>query len=61
MSEQLAMIIQVAKVITFPLSINKINFDHLKYEPQDNHKVFNNIKLETLNTKNGLTINFTHL
>ncbi len=42
-----AMIFQVT---TFPLSINEINFDHFNYEPH-NHKVFNNIKLKTLNTE----------
>ncbi len=36
---------QVAKVTTFPFSVNKINFDHLIYEPYDTHKVYKYIKL----------------
>ncbi len=44
-----AMIVQVAKVTTFPFSFDKINFDHRSYEPKDNHKVI--IKLKTLNTE----------
>ncbi len=48
---------QVSKVTTFPLSVNKVNFDHLIYELQDNHNVFNNnIKLKTLTLKSGLNL-----
>ncbi len=30
---------EVAKVTTFLISVNKINFDHLKYLPQNTRKV----------------------
>ncbi len=45
----IAIIFKVAKVTTFPLSVNKLTFVHLIYESQDNHKFFNNIKLKTHN------------
>ncbi len=48
----MAMIFQVAKLTTFPLSVNKIYTDHLIYEAQDIHKVFKNIKL----LKNGSNV-----
>ncbi len=41
----MAMIFQVDKVTSVPLSLNEINFDHLRYEPQDTHKVCKYIKL----------------
>ncbi len=33
------MIFQVTKGTTVPLSVNNINFDHLRYEAQDTHNV----------------------
>ncbi len=44
----IAMIFEVAKMTTFPLSVNKINFDYLIHEAQDIDKAFTNIKLQTL-------------
>ncbi len=41
----LAIIFQVAKMTIFPLSVNKINFVHLIYEPQEIYKGFTIIKL----------------
>ncbi len=49
----MVMIFVVAKVTMFSFSVNRINFDHLIYEPQDINKVFKNIKLKSLNTKKG--------
>ncbi len=46
----MVMIVWVAKVTTFPLSVNKINLDHLIHEPSDMHKVFTIIKLKTFKT-----------
>ncbi len=45
---------QVAKLTIFTLSINKINFDYLKYEPQDNLNVFNIIKLKTFHNEKSV-------
>ncbi len=41
-----AMNLQVAKVTIYLLSLNKANYDHLIYEPQDTHKV---LKYKTKN------------
>ncbi len=46
---------QMAKITIYPLSFNKTNCDHLIYKPQDNYKVFKNIKLKTFKTEIWVT------
>ncbi len=48
---RMAMVFQVDKATTFPLSVNKIDFDHLRYEPQDTHKVGKYIKCKICKTE----------
>ncbi len=40
---------------TFPLSVNKIKLDHLRYEPHDTYKVRKNIKLNVFKTLKWVT------
>ncbi len=49
----MSMIFQMVKVTNFPLPVNKINFDHLIYEPQNIQKVFKHIKLKHLRLISG--------
>ncbi len=46
-----AMKFHMTKMTIYPLSFNKTNCDLLIYEPQDTHKVFQNIKLKTFKTE----------
>ncbi len=41
----MALIFNMAKVTSFPFSVNKIIFDHLIYEPYDTHKVYKKYKI----------------